>query len=303
MSCSCVWGGTPLSAGSIMDSMGSIRIGSLLYPSYNLVVIGVGIMAAIGLWWLSTARASASSCAPHRKTGAWPPRSGSMSERVYVQAFAIGCFMAGLGGAVVVPAQAAVLGMGVDALILAFVVIVIGGLGSLEGALVGALIVGFVRTAGIQFFAEIELAVLYLIAAAVLLVRRLACSGRLETPMPAARTDPSQLMLVAVAVPAIAALAMLPRIVDLYQTELLIYGLTFAIAALGFNLLLGYTGLLSFGHSAYFGMGAYTVAFIVRDLHVQSMELCILGGLPTHARHRRCSATCACGTPAFSSAS
>ena len=73
--------------------------------------------------------------------------------RVYVQAFAIGCFMAGLGGAVVVPAQAAVLGMGVDALILAFVVIVIGGLGSLEGALVGALIVSFVRTAGIQFFA------------------------------------------------------------------------------------------------------------------------------------------------------
>ncbi len=67
--------------------------------------------------------------------------------------------------------------------------------------------------------------------------------------------------------------------IDLYQTELLIYGLTFAIAALGFNLLLGYTGLLSFGHSAYFGVGAYTVAFIVRDLHVQSMELCILGGL------------------------
>src|SRR5207249_4316266 len=52
-----------------------------------------------------------------------------------------------------------------------------------------------------------------------------------------------------------------------------------AIAALGFNLLLGYTGLLSFGHSAYFGAGAYTVAFIVRDLGVQSMELCILGGL------------------------
>jgi branched-chain amino acid transport system permease protein len=74
-------------------------------------------------------------------------------------------------------------------------------------------------------------------------------------------------------------LAALPWIVDLYQTELLIYGLTFAIAALGFNLLLGYTGLLSFGHSAYFGAGAYTVAFIVRDLHLQSMELCIVGGL------------------------
>jgi branched-chain amino acid transport system permease protein len=97
--------------------------------------------------------------------------------------------------------------------------------------------------------------------------------------MPAARTGPSLNLLLAVAVPVVAVLALLPRLVDLYQTELLIYGLTFAIAALGFNLLLGYTGLLSFGHSAYFGTGAYTVAFIVRDLHVQSMELCILGGL------------------------
>src|SRR6267378_3869061 len=99
-------------------------------------------------------------------------------SRVYVQAFAIGCFMAGLGGAVVVPAQAAVLGMGIEALILAFVVVVIGGLGSLEGALVGALIVGLVRTAGIQFFPEIELAVLYLIATAVLLIRPTGLFGR-----------------------------------------------------------------------------------------------------------------------------
>ena len=67
--------------------------------------------------------------------------------------------------------------------------------------------------------------------------------------------------------------------IDVYQTQLLTYGLVFAIAALGFNLLLGYTGLLSFGHSAYFGTGAYAVAFIMRDLSVHSMELCILGGL------------------------
>jgi len=69
-----------------------------------------------------------------------------------------------------VPQQGAVLGMGVDALILAFVVVVIGGLGSLEGALVGALMVGVVREFGITFFPEVELAVLYLMAAVVLLI-------------------------------------------------------------------------------------------------------------------------------------
>jgi branched-chain amino acid transport system permease protein len=61
--------------------------------------------------------------------------------------------------------------MGVENLVLAFVVIVIGGLGSLRGALVGALIVSAVRTAGVQFFPEIELAVLFLIAAVVLISR------------------------------------------------------------------------------------------------------------------------------------
>ena len=95
----------------------------------------------------------------------------------------------------------------------------------------------------------------------------------------AVRTGPSLPVVFAGAVLIVVALALVPSFVDLYQTELLIYGLTFAIAALGFNLLLGYTGLLSFGHSAYFGVGAYTVAFVVRDLHVQSMELCILGGI------------------------
>jgi branched-chain amino acid transport system permease protein len=90
---------------------------------------------------------------------------------------------------------------------------------------------------------------------------------------------PSGRRLIVVAILILIVLAILPRVVDIYQTQLLIYGLIFGIAALGFNLLLGYTGLLSFGHSAYFGTGAYTVAFVVRDLGVQSMELCILGGL------------------------
>ena len=79
--------------------------------------------------------------------------------------------------------------------------------------------------------------------------------------------------------PLIVLLLWLPSLTNPYQILLLSYGLIMAIAALGFNLLLGYTGLLSFGHSAYFGVGAYTVAFMVKYLHVRSMELFVLGGL------------------------
>jgi branched-chain amino acid transport system permease protein len=166
-----VWGGTPLSADTLMDALPIIKIGGLNYPVYDFFVIAVGIVAAVALWAVIY----------HTRFGVLL-RATSQDRRmasalglnvglVYVVAFGIGCFMAGLGGAIVVPTQAAVLGMGVDALVIAFVVVVIGGLGSLKGALVGAVIVSFVRTAGIQFFPEFELAVLYVIAAGVLLIR------------------------------------------------------------------------------------------------------------------------------------
>ena len=79
---------------------------------------------------------------------------------------------------------------------------------------------------------------------------------------------------------ALVILALVPLVVGLYQIQLLTYGLIAAIAALGFNILLGYTGLLSFGHSAFFGIGAYAVAFLFRHVGIQSMELYILIGVP-----------------------
>jgi branched-chain amino acid transport system permease protein len=166
-----IWGGLPLSADPVMDALPSIRIGGLVYPGYNLVVIAVGAVAALLLWAVIYRTKFGVMLRATSQDRRMASALGLNVSLVYVSAFAIGCFMAGLGGAIIVPTQAAVLGMGIDALVLAFVVVVIGGLGSLQGALVGALIVSFVRTAGIQFFPEIELAVLYLIAAVVLLVK------------------------------------------------------------------------------------------------------------------------------------
>jgi branched-chain amino acid transport system permease protein len=89
-----------------------------------------------------------------------------------------------------------------------------------------------------------------------------------------------KLLLALAAVLVLVVLALLPFYIGLYQVQLLTYGLIASIAALGFNLLLGYTGLLSFGHSAFFGMGAYSVAFLLRYAGIHSMELYILIGLP-----------------------
>ncbi len=97
--------------------------------------------------------------------------------------------------------------------------------------------------------------------------------------VPTALAKRSPLKIIAWAVPIAVALFVLPLLIEPYQSILLAYGLAMAIAVLGFNLLLGYTGLLSFGHSAYFGVGAYAVAFMVKYLHVQSMELFLLGAI------------------------
>src|SRR5947209_594860 len=90
-------------------------------------------------------------------------------------------------------------------------------------------------------------------------------------------------MISASAVHMLRTLVLTPSLVDTYHAQLLIYGLIAAIAALGFNLLLGYTGLLSFGHSAFFGIGAYSVAFLLRDAGIHSMELYIVLGVPIAA--------------------
>jgi len=166
-----IWGGLPLTADPVMDAVPSVHIGGLLYPGYNLVVIAIGAVAAVALWAVIYRTRFGVMLRATSQDRRMASALGLNVGLVYVAAFSIGCFMAGLGGAIIVPSQAAVLGMGVDALVLAFVVVVIGGLGSLQGALVGALIVSFVRTAGIHYFPEIELAVLYLIAAAVLLIK------------------------------------------------------------------------------------------------------------------------------------
>ncbi len=173
-----VWGPYPLSASSLFEALGSLSIGESIYPAYNLAVIVMGGIAAAALWALIYKTRFGVILRATSQNMRMASALGVNVNRIYVQAFTLGCFMAGLGGAIIVPQQGAVMGMGVDALVLAFVVVVIGGLGSLEGALLGALVVGVVREFGIAFFPEVELAVLYLMAAIVLLIRPAGLFGR-----------------------------------------------------------------------------------------------------------------------------
>lgn len=173
-----VWGPTPLTASTLWASFGTLTILRQSYPAYNVVVIVLGLVLAAALWTLIYRTRFGVILRATSQDMRMAAAMGINVRRLYMQAFGLGCLMAGLAGAIIMPIQGAVLGMGVDALVMAFVVVVIGGLGSLEGALVGALIVGVVRTATITFAPELELAVLYLIAALVLITRPAGLFGR-----------------------------------------------------------------------------------------------------------------------------
>src|SRR5436309_8770043 len=172
-----IWGPYPLSASSLFEALGSLTIGESVYPSYNLVVIVVGAIAAAALWAFIYKTKFGVILRATSQNMRMASALGVNVKRIYLQAFTLGCFMAGLGGAIIVPQQGAVLGMGVDALILAFGVVVIGGVGRLEGVLLGVLVGGVVREFGIAFFPEVELAVLYFMAAVVLLIRLVGLFG------------------------------------------------------------------------------------------------------------------------------
>src|SRR5437773_1767497 len=178
-----VWGPYPLSASEVFENFGSLTLGDSLYPTYNFLVIGVGIVAATFLWAFIYKTRFGVVLRATSQNMRMASALGVNVNRVYIEAFTLGCFMAGLGGAM--------------------------------------------RWA-------VPIAVLLLVV---------------------------------------------PWIVPPYTAILLTYGLIMAIAALGFNLLLGYTGLLSFGHSAYFGVGAYVVALMVKYLKVGSMELFLFGAI------------------------
>src|SRR2546429_8509850 len=121
-----IWGPYPLSASEVFENFGSVTIGDSLYPTYNFLVIGVGILAAFFLWAFIYKTRFGIVLRATSQNMRMASALGVNVNRVYIQAFTLGCFMAGLRGAVIPPRPAGGLGLGIDAVVLAFIVVGIG---------------------------------------------------------------------------------------------------------------------------------------------------------------------------------
>lgn len=173
-----IWGGEAYYASRPFDILGRIHILGNPYPAYFLFVMIVALFIGILLWVFMAKTKVGTMLRAISLDREMATALGLDIHKLGTFAFVLGAALAGLAGALVVPTTPALLGFGMEPLILAFIVVVVGGLGSLKGALVGSLIVGQTRSIGIVIFPEIELALLFLIAAVILVAKPEGLFGR-----------------------------------------------------------------------------------------------------------------------------
>ncbi len=147
------------------------RIGALVYPGYNLLVVFVAIAVCVLLTWFLQVTPYGKMLRAVIHDGEIASTLGIDVQRWSLIAFTAGSILATLGGALTAPTVSVVPGMSVDVVVLMFAVVVIGGLGSIPGTILGALIVGLVRSAAVHYWPEIELFSIYAAMTLVLAIR------------------------------------------------------------------------------------------------------------------------------------
>ena len=166
-----VWGVNPLYVSEPYMLLGTVDIGDLTYVGYDFMLVLVALVVGYGVWWgLNRTRIGKLVLAViHSEEIA--SSMGVNVSRIYTLAFAAGIFLAALGGALTAPMISVQPGVSVGVIIVSFAVVIIGGLGSIPGAAVGALIVGIARSSAVHLMPVAELFSIYLVMAVVLMFR------------------------------------------------------------------------------------------------------------------------------------
>ena len=175
-----IWGAQPLSSGIPDVLRGIVVILDQPFPLYRLFLIVLGLAAAIAVWqFLERTRAGLLIRAVSQNSE-MVHALGTDVDLVRTGVFGLGCAMAALGGVLAAPLVTAFLGMGTTVVIDAFVIVIIGGMGSFLGSLIGSILVGFVQVLGAYYFQDLALAFMYFLMLTVLVIRPGGLLGREE---------------------------------------------------------------------------------------------------------------------------
>ncbi len=265
-----VWGPVEIPGPRAPGLRHGVEILGQRFPAYELFLIAMGLVVYAGLW-LTMRRTRfgvlvRAATQDREMVGAL----GVNQAALFTGALFLGAFLAGLGGALQVPRVAINTQMDFTIITEVFVVTVVGGMGSITGAFVAALLIGQLQAFGILVFPKITLVLVFLLMAVVLVLKPWGLFGRPEaaagrTLLPEGILDLRRFgrieMLLAWL--AILVLAAIPLVGDTYMVKVGIEIMVLALAAFSLNLLVGVGGLTSFGHAAYFGLGAYAAGLLV----------------------------------------
>jgi branched-chain amino acid transport system permease protein len=165
------WGVDPYFFAEPYSLLGTLEFGNLIYPTYDLLLIAVALIIGGAMSWVLKRTRSGKLLRVVIHDREVSVAMGINVGRFYLTTFTAGTILAAIGGAITAPMISVVPGMGVEVIVLAFAVVVIGGLGSLPGAALGAVIVGITRAAAVHYLPEAELFSVYLVMAVVLIFR------------------------------------------------------------------------------------------------------------------------------------
>jgi len=267
-----IWGPLDIAGPRAPGLRHGVMILDQRFPAYELFLIAAGPVV-LGLLWLLMHKTRfgillRAATRDREMVGAL----GVNQALLFTGTLFLGAFLAGLGGALQIPRVSASAQMDLAIITEAFVVTVIGGMGSIGGAFLAALLIGQLQAFGVLIFPKITLVLVFLLMALVLVVKPWGLLGRPEAAPPSAMPEgiasPGRFRVFEKLLVALALLvaAILPLFGDAYAVKVATEVLIFALAAFSLNFLVGNGGIVSFGHAAYFGLGAYASGLLVTKL-------------------------------------
>ena len=259
---------------------GSIDITGVLMPQYDIALIAIAPAILAGLWLLLNRTRWGILVRAATEDREMTDALGVNQTRLFTGVFFLGSCLAGLGGAVQLPKGGANLLMDLNMIAAAFVIVVVGGMGSIPGAYLASVIIGELNSFGVLVFPQGTLVLMFLAMAAVLIIRPYGFFGKAEAEEHAAAAPtesvlkPASKKLRLLGLVLLIFILIMPAFAGAFSLVLMTEIAIFALAGMSLYFMLA-GGMVSFGHAAFFGGGAYAAALSVHYMHTP-MELALL---------------------------
>ncbi len=266
-----IWGPEEIFAPRAPGFKGAIEFGGAFVPEYNLLLTVVGPLVYGGLWWLFQRTRWGAVVRAATQDREMAGALGVNERLLFTTVFALGAGLAGLAGALQIPRETVNLQMDLTILVEGFVVVVVGGLGSISGAFWASLAIGVLHAFGIWLLPQSTLVLVFVVMALTLIVRPYGLAGRPELAARTVRTASHPPFQRAASRPAwlaglvIALACVVPIFAGDYALVIATEMAILALFATSLQFFMGHGGLVSFGHAAFFGLGAYAAALLSKS--------------------------------------